>query len=626
MWACHAVPVDARLHRLIIAAVLGLSACGGSSSPTAISGNPSTPALTGSVDFGTLGSELPAGAIVCVDRNADQSCGAGEEQAAVGNDGAYALSLPADADPATLTLLASWPDPATAHPTVMVAPASAGVISALTTIAWASRPAGEAADARATWLQSLGLAATLDIYSASDPAARQLNAELVPALARTEQAVARGTSAANVIRPAVSALLGVLPKYVDSARGSLIPTVRGRTLAAEAAYWAVGSLECTAPRIVATMQVSTEGAAPIVSRDDYLRAVVTITTTAGAVEQLPARIRGRGNSTWSMPKKPYRIKLDVKAPMLGMTANRDWTLLANYADKTLMRNALAFCIGRMLGFTYTPDSRFVELTVNGDYVGIFQVSDQIEVAGSRVDIDVAVRNGSDADLGFLIELDQYLDPGDEIWFRTPSGIPYAIKSDIEKAQAPLVANYMAQLEAALFGDGFLDPATGYARYLDADTLVDFYLVNELLRNNDAFLSSTYMYRPRGRSLAFGPLWDFDRSTGNATGSNESPEGWAVRQVSTYVARLIEHDPDFRQHLAARWSYLHGRLRDIQDFLTAGAAGLDAAQVRNFRRWPILGTIVWPNPAAYGSYAAEVDHLRTWLSRRASWMDGQIRKR
>ena len=615
------VPAEAWRQRLIIAALLGLTACGGGGS----SGSPSAPdGIAGVVDFGTAGGDGPAGAIVCVDRNADLSCGTGEEQAAVGKGGTYTLRLTADADPAALTFLASWQDPGSTHPTVMVAPAHAGVISALTTLAWASRPAGDTADARAAWLQSLGLPKTLDIYSASDPAARQLNLALVPALARTEQTVARVTPRADIVRQAGSALAGVLPKYVDSTRGSLLSTATGRTLAAEASYWALGSHECKSPRIVATMQIDTAGAAPIVSRENYLRGAITLTTSEGVVEHLPTQIRGRGNSTWSMPKKPYRIKLDTKAPLLGMAANRDWTLLANYADKTLMRNALAFCVGQMLGLPYTPGSRFVELTLNGDYVGVFEVSDQIEVASSRVDIDEDVRNDTDADLGFLIELDQYLDPKEEIWFRTPSGIPYAIKSDIKESQAPLVANYMARLESALFGDAFLDPANGYARYLDADTFVDFYLVNEFLRNNDGFLSSTYMYRPRGGILAFGPLWDFDRSTGNALNGNDSPEGWLIRQISTYAARLIDHDPQFRRHLAARWAYLHSRLPDIQNFLTAGAAGLDAAQARNFTRWPILGIIVWPNPAAYGSYAGEVEHLRTWLTQRATWMNGQIR--
>lgn len=616
-------------HCLLITSLLSLTACsgGGGGAATAVLSSPAAPTgptLAGVVDFGMANGAVPTDAIVCVDLNADLACGGDEARAAVGTGGVYAVPSPMGSEASGLTLVATWPDPQSGQATTLVAPGSAGVINALTTLAWASRPAGESADARAAWLQSLGLPAGLDIEAANDAAVRQLNVALVPGLGRAEQAIAAAMPGTDFVRPAATALIGVLPRYLDPATGHFYPTVSGRTLGSEAAYWALGSLECKPPRIDATMTIDTVGAAPIVSREDYLTAVLTVTTNDGVVEQLPTRIRGRGNSTWAMPKKPYRLKLDTKAALLGMPANRDWTLLANYSDKTLMRNALAFCVGRMMGFVYTPDSRFIELTVNGDYVGVFQVSDQIEVATSRVDIDDEVKSPTDGDLGFLIELDQYLDPADEVWFRTPSGLPFAIKSDIEASEAPLVADYMARFETALFGAAFLDPAEGYPRYLEADTLVDFYLVNEFLRNNDAFLSSTYLHRPRGGRLAFGPLWDFDRSTGNALSGNDSPEGWWVRQTSTYAARLIDHDPQFRHHLNVRWNYLQSRLPDLQAFLAAGASGLDAAQARNFVRWPILGTIVWPNPADYGSYAGEVNHLHNWLTLRATWMNNQLR--
>lgn len=634
----------ARLPLLVSALLLGLAACGGDSSsppaadapaPAAPSAPTAAPPAVQTVG-GVLdaGGAIPAGAAVCADRDGDLACGASEERAAVDAGGRWSLGLADAIDPKTLTLVAEIPAEATPAGTTprtaaLVAPADAGVISGLTTLEWANRPAGETPEARAEWLRSLGLTAPLDARSVTDPQTRRLNAVLAPALLQAQRGQAVSATAtpparAAMLRQAGQAVAASLPGYVDATTGSLLPSVGAHTFATEARYAAQGNTECAAPQIVATLRIDTAGGVPITSKEDYVDATVTITGADGSSQQLATEIRGRGNSTWAMAKKPYRLKLAESSALLGMSPNRDWAMLANHADMSLMRNAVALCLGRIFGFDFTPDYRYVELTLNGDYVGIYQVTDQVEVGPHRVNIDETVQGDADRDLAFLAEIDaHYAEEKD--WFISPREIPYVVKSEIESTQVPLVNDFITQMESALFGADFRNAETGYARFLDTEALIDFYLVNEILRNNDVFYSSTYAHRQRGGKLAFGPLWDFDLAAGNiANAGNDQPIGWWVHRTSAYYGRLVNDDPQFRQQLKARWAYLHKRMTDIQAFIASGARNLDAAQGRNFTRWPILGTVFWPVPATYYTYPGEVAHLSEWLTTRTNWIDEQFR--
>ena len=138
-----------------------------------------------------------------------------------------------------------------------------------------------------------------------------------------------------------------------------------------------------------SVYINTENNAAVTSKVDWLPAQIQIVST-DTIDQInvPTEIRGRGNSTWSMPKKPYRIKLDKKTNLMGMYARaKNWVFLANYADKTLMRNAVAFQIGRIAGLEFTPSTRFVDLVLNNNFLGNYMVTDQIEVHSERVAID-----------------------------------------------------------------------------------------------------------------------------------------------------------------------------------------------------------------------------------------------
>ncbi len=341
----------------------------------------------------------------------------------------------------------------------------------------------------------------------------------------------------------------------------------------------------------AALAITTDLPGPIDSKSVRRRATIEVEG-----KTLAAEARGRGNSTWGMPKKPYRFKLDEAASLLGMVSDRDWVLLANYSDKTMLRTVTAWCLGRLTGAAATPESRFVELTLNGEYQGLYQLTWQMEVADHRIP----------AGDGFLAEIDARRD-GD-IVIESKLGIPYVVDEGMEGVAIPAIE----AMEAAMVGGT-------WASSVDTKSLAAFYLVSEISKNNDVFWLSTYLFQAPGQKIKFGPLWDFDIAFGNVNYSTaEFPEGWWPRQIG-YVG-LFFNDPVFAQEVKSMWRVLSPKIPEFMAWIDATAATLDAAQKRNFERWPILGVVVWPNPIAYPTYGEEVDRLKDWLKVRADWLD------
>ena len=242
-------------------------------------------------------------------------------------------------------------------------------------------------------------------------------------------------------------------------------------------------------------------------------------------------VRGRGNSTWGLAKKPYRFKFLNKEKFLGKGyANaKKWTLLANAGDKTLIRNALTsemglFCAAlrgpsEPKSLPFNPAVRFVDFTLNGVYQGTYQISDQVEVRPHRVNITeqaVPLAPGDDISGGYLLETDGFMDGNS---FRTaiydaPVRIHYPDDEDILARQTAYVKQHIARFESALSSSSFTDPETGYRAFVDTASLVDWYICTELTANVDGFYS-TYFYKERGDDrLFFGPLWDYDIAYNN----------------------------------------------------------------------------------------------------------------
>lgn len=342
------------------------------------------------------------------------------------------------------------------------------------------------------------------------------------------------------------------------------------------------------------LQITTDGLLPVDSKDKKQARKATFvldgTTYTG-------EIRGRGNSTWGMPKKPYRFKLDAEASLGGMAPDKNWVLLANYSDKTMLRTALAWCVGRLLEVPATPESHFVEVELNGQYVGLYQLTWQIDPAPLRIPT-----NG-----GYLAEIDARAD-GDVV-VQSRYGPPYVTDKDM---------GTQVQLSTTILEKG-LDVGA-WTKYVDLKALAGYYVTQEFARNNDAFWSSTYFYQAPGEKIKFGPLWDFDLSFGNYEGVS-APEGWHVRNTGIMYA-FIQY-PEMQEAARNKWRAVSKRVPKLLAWLDEAATVLAPAAARNFDVWPILGTYVWPNVVVTGSYDGEVAYLKNWISARQVWLDANF---
>ena len=256
--------------------------------------------------------------------------------------------------------------------------------------------------------------------------------------------------------------------------------------------------------VVAALDITTAQLAPIVSKEEYISCSVLIDGKGmfpSGYKQ--GRIRGRGNSTWHWyPKKPYRIKLNTSSSMLGLKSNKDWVLLANYRDPTFLMNAFAFELADYLEMPFANNTRFCEVTLNGQYLGIYHLTEQVETGGNRVAIDEV------NDVLLSLDVD---DGGEPSSFRSNVyGMPVCIKSpDDELLTAEKKAAIQADftvLENLIKGHTI----TQVAARLDLRSLMNFLIIQELTMNVElAAPRSMYMYRTADRVWHFGPPWDFD---------------------------------------------------------------------------------------------------------------------
>jgi hypothetical protein len=398
--------------------------------------------------------------------------------------------------------------------------------------------------------------------------------------------------------------------------------------------------------VLPRIYISTQGGAEVANTEDYVDATVRIVSETGAdILQTETEIRGRGNTTWGMPKKPYRLKLGEAASLLDMPAARNWGLLANYADKTLVRNKLAMNLGEQFGLPYNPRSKFVEMYFNGEYQGLYQLFEHVETGANRVNVqklDPEADTAADVITGgYFMEIDHRFD--EDVCWLTSMNIPICSKdpeydpeavanpSTPSYAQYTYITSYVNAAETAI-----RTPGNTYQQYFDVDAMVNSYLVTELLKNVDAqinsydpavdkFTSSVFLHKPRGGKLHFGPLWDFDLSSGNVNyQGNQDPTGWFIRN-SAWHAPLFANS-DFGQRVHARWCALtrNGTTTDLASQVDGIIAGIEPAAIeRNFAKWPIFGQDVYSSAFIGQSYQEEVDHLKTWLTQRVNWMNSEL---
>lgn len=363
------------------------------------------------------------------------------------------------------------------------------------------------------------------------------------------------------------------------------------------------------------------GGIPVVSKEEYVAASLKVVDNNGlrpsGVFRGDVNIKGRGNSTWGMPKKPYRLKFDKKQSLLGEPKDKSWVLLANYMDNACgIRNATAYAIGRLSCLEFTPTTHFVDVFLNDRYNGTYQLCEHMKISEDRVNV---------TDEGYLLEADQLdrLDP-DDVYFRTERILMNIKDPDVEPGspQYEWIRNYVNEAENALYGADFADPETGYAKYLNVDTYVDWYVISEITKTNDASLyTSCYMNIAPGGKLNMGPIWDFDICMGNTKwngADGRGPEGYWNRE-SPWFERMLQ-DPAFVRKVKERIGYFKSNLTVILAQVDGEAAYAEASVVEDNRLWQNLKPEGAADSEVKTAFRQEVRAMKEWLTARLDWLD------
>ncbi|MBL7857452.1 MAG: CotH kinase family protein [Cyclobacteriaceae bacterium] len=362
-------------------------------------------------------------------------------------------------------------------------------------------------------------------------------------------------------------------------------------------------------------------------------------------------IETRGESSQMFPKKSFGMETqdaagnNLNVALLGMPPENDWVLYAPYTDKTMLRDVLTYKLGNELGH-YAPRTRFVELILNGDYQGVYVLIERIKIDKNRVDLatlkptDVA---GDELTGGYILRRDK-IDANDyPEWTTVPNPqLPgenlvrmqyFDPKgNELAEAQRVYIRNFFQAFESSLTSGFFSDASRGYRPYIDIPSFVDFMLVNEIGKNIDGYIFSTYMYKDKdskGGKLHMGPLWDFNLAFGNVDywANAQFAPGWMWNdQYRMYWFRRMVQDPVFASALKCRWTEIRNSFLTNAYFINAidSMAGLlNEAQLRNYQRWPILGVYVWPNQYVGQTYQDEINFMKTWIITRLQWMDDNM---
>jgi hypothetical protein len=369
-------------------------------------------------------------------------------------------------------------------------------------------------------------------------------------------------------------------------------------------------------------------------------------------------IEVRGASSSGYPQKPYAFETrdiageDSAVVLFDWPDESDYVLLSHYGDKSLVRNEISFGLFRQLGH-YSSRNEWVEVMLNGEYEGIYLFGEKIKKDNGRVDIsklEPSDTTGIDLTGGYIFKIDywewydSWLSPFHPIgfpWYDIHYVYYYPKPAEIMAVQKEYISNYVTAFEEALYGPNFKDPDIGYSKYIDVPSFIDYFLVNEVSRNNDGFKKSYYFYKDRDDNnplIKSGPVWDFDWAWKNIAEcyifSATDGSGWAYEvnncgpDVNSpgYYVRLFE-DPAFVNALKCRWESLRDSTLNTDTLLAwidEKVAYLWEAQQRHFIRFPIAGNYAVPEvPPIPQTYSGEIDKLKEWITLRMNWLDLNI---
>lgn len=366
------------------------------------------------------------------------------------------------------------------------------------------------------------------------------------------------------------------------------------------------------PRIV----IETEDFREIRNTDTKIPAKLQIYgKSAPESEVLGLTVKGRGNSSFEgMPKYSMRLEFENKTALFGMPKDRDWTLIANSADRTFLKNYVSYKLFSWLGAPYSPRTQFVELYFNRTYFGVYLLTEKIKEGKHRVNLP---EDGS----AFLIGTDITYKENDLVYFARlclPLSVhyPHTVQDSDALALVDFMNGWGDYLEAKKFpADNYFD------RWIDIEAYLRYYWLQEFSRNHDSYGSSTYLTWEKGGVIQMGPVWDMDLAYGEPL-STLSPQGWKARH-NTWNARLFT-DSSFRRLSRQYWFDHHAQFTATMDSIPVYRDMLEKAMKNEFKRWPVLqNTENWTYPQAYGSYDEAVDSLQSWIRQRIDWIDESL---
>lgn len=363
----------------------------------------------------------------------------------------------------------------------------------------------------------------------------------------------------------------------------------------------------------------------------------------------------RGSSSLGFPQKSYLLETqdslgnNNNVSLLDMPKENDWILYAPYDDKSFMRNSLTYDLAMQMGH-YASRCRFCELIINGEYLGVYVLMEKIKRDDNRVDIaklDIDDVAGDSLTGGYIIKIDWVNSDGWYSGFLPDQTAPYnnyiyyqyvyPEDDSLTYQQKNYIKNYVDSFETALDGDDYMDPEIGWRTYMDENSVIDYFILNELSKNVDGYRLSTYLYKDKyskGGKLHLGPVWDYNLAWHNADYcGNELTGEWAYA-ITDYCAtdlpfwwRKLATDTVFNNNLQCRWQELRETTLssdNIFHYMDSIAAYVDEAKDRHYEIWPILGVYVWPNPSPLAeTYEEEIINLKTWISGRLTWLDESI---
>lgn len=374
------------------------------------------------------------------------------------------------------------------------------------------------------------------------------------------------------------------------------------------------NMDNSLPNSLPVIEIYTQYEQSIESKEEYLNIWFFLKDKENPANNvskadLKDKIRGRGNTTWIFPKKPYRIKFDKKTSLFGLAAAENWVLLAEYLDPTLIMNMTAFKLGNVLSLPYNHTYRHIKLYLNEEYKGIYGLTEHNEVGEGRVDID--------ENEGWFVEMS--LEYDEEPKFRTANyDLPVMIKSpkavpiDIDNPAYDFVKKDINELLDSMASVKF--PENGYRDLIDINTFIDFLLANEVVMNHElGHPKSVYLYKDKNGRISVGPLWDFDY----AFSYDETTH------FTTYKARSWKHsfferffeDPVFAAKYKDRWNEKYPEISAISEFIYNYGMELEESVAENFKMW---------NPS--NNYAQQITNMKEWWNNRCLWLNTELNKK